>query len=321
MKKILIIFGGASYEHEVSCVSAQTIVKNIDKNRYDVSIAGITKDQIWYTFNDEPNKLDKNWTKANITKIDNIITYLKKFDKVFPIMHGAPVENGELEGFLDLFGIPYVGSNLEASIIGYDKEITKLLLNNYAIPQIPYIIKHDNQVDNITLDYPLIVKPARCGSSIGINIANNKQELKKCLETALKYDSKAIVESFIKAREFECAVLDKDKLIVSPVGEIKSSNTFYDYEAKYEKESGLIIPANIDKEITVLIQNISKKVFKILGLKDLSRIDFLYDENNKILYFNEVNTMPGFTSISMYPMLISTLGINITDLITKLIEE
>ncbi len=322
MKKILVIFGGNSYEHYISCLSAKTILENIDRRKYSVTAVGINRDGNWYIYNDKLEYLTKDWLKANIKKINNIIEYLKTFDKVFPIMHGNPIENGNLQGMLNIFNIPYVGTDLLGSITGYDKALTKIICNHYGIPQVPYIVINENRaLKKIDIDYPVIVKPAKCGSSIGINIANNLKELNNCIKDAFKYDNKVIIEKFIKSRELECAVLYDKKLKVSPVGEIKSINTFYDYEAKYESDSELIIPAKLDKDLTKKIQDLSLKIFNILELKNLSRIDFLYDYNNDILYFNEVNTMPGFTSISMYPLLFKEKGIPIKELITKLIEN
>ena len=322
MKKILVIFGGNSFEHYISCLSAKTILENIDRKKYNVTAVGISKDNNWYVYNDKLTYLTKDWTKANIKKINNIIEYLKVFDKIFPIMHGNPIENGNLQGMLNMFNIPYVGTDLLGSIIGYDKVLTKIICNHYNIPQAPYIVVNDNKpLKKIDIPYPVIIKPAKCGSSIGINIANNLKEANNYLKEAFKYDNKVIIEKFIKARELECAVLYDKKLKASPVGEIKSVNTFYDYEAKYESDSELIIPAKLDKDLTKRIQTLALQIFKILELKNLSRIDFLYDYNNDILYFNEVNTMPGFTSISMYPLLFKETGISIKELITKLIEN
>ena len=322
MKKILVLFGGNSYEHYISCLSAKTIIENIDQKKYEVTIAGITKNNEWYIYDDNLDLFTKDWTKAKLKKIDNIIGFLKQFDKVFPIIHGNPEENGNLQGMLNMFNIKYVGADLLGSIISYDKDITKIICEKYNIPQVPYLTITENKpLKKIAIDYPVIIKPAKCGSSIGINIANNLKELNSCIKEAFKYDNKVIIEKFIKSRELECAVLFDKKLKASPVGEIKSVNTFYDYEAKYEKDSDLLIPAPISKELTKQIQDLALKIFKVLELKDLSRIDFLYDYNNDILYFNEVNTMPGFTSISMYPLLFNEIGISTKELITKLIEN
>ena len=322
MKKILVLFGGNSYEHYISCLSAKTILENIDKKKYDITTVGISKDNTWYIYNDTLDTLIKDWTKGKINKIDNIIEFLKSFDKVFPIIHGNPLENGNLQGLFNLFDIKYVGTDLLGSIISYDKDLTKIICEKNNIPQVPYITITDNKsLKNIDIDYPVIIKPAKCGSSIGINIANNIKEVNKYIKEAFKYDNKVIIEKFIKSRELECAVLYDKKLKVSTVGEIKSVNTFYDYDAKYVSDSELIIPAKISKELQKHIQDLSLKIFNILELKDLSRIDFLYDYNNEKLYFNEVNTMPGFTSISMYPLLFKEKDISIQELITKLIEN
>ncbi|MBQ6494883.1 MAG: D-alanine--D-alanine ligase [Bacilli bacterium] len=322
MKKVLIIFGGNSFEHYISCLSAKTILNNIDRKKYNVTAVGITKNNEWYIFKDNYNILEKDWTKGKITKIDNIINYLKTFDKVFPIIHGNPVENGNIQGMLNLFNIPYIGTDVLGSITSYDKEITKIICNHHNIPQVPYItITKNKEVNSIPLDYPVIIKPAKCGSSIGINIASNIKEVNKYIKEAFKYDEKVIIEKFIKARELECAIIFDKINKVSSVGEIKSINTFYDYNAKYISNSKLLIPAPISKYLTKEIQELSLKIFTILNLKDLARIDFLYDYINNKLYFNEVNTMPGFTNTSMYPMLLNNKGINIKEIISILIDN
>jgi len=321
MKKILILFGGNSHEHNISCKSAKTIIENIDNSKFDITSVGIYQDN-WYIFNDNLDYLtNNNWLEGNITKINNIIEFLKKFDKVFPIIHGNNGETGDLSGLFNLFNIPYIGSNILGHATGYDKEITKIICNNHNIPQVQYLtLYNDKKLKKIDIDFPVIIKPSSCGSSIGINIANNIKELNKYIKIAFKYDNKVIIEKFIKARELECAILEDKKIKVSSVGEIKSNNTFYDYESKYILDSNLIIPANLDKEIIKQIQEYSLKIFKFLSLKDLSRIDFLYDYENNKIYFNEINTIPGFTDISMYPQLFNHEGISTKDLITKLLS-
>lgn len=321
MKKILILFGGNSHEHNISCKSAKTIIENIDKSKFNITSVGIDKFD-WYIFNDNLNLLTTNtWLTGNITKIDNIVEFLKQFDKVFPIIHGNDGETGALSGLFNLFNIPYVGSNILGHSTGYDKEITKIICKHHNIPQVKYLTLHsDKKLKKIDIDFPVIIKPSSCGSSLGINIANNIKELNKHIKTAFKYDNKVIIEKFIKARELECAILEDKKLHISTVGEIKSRNTFYDYESKYILDSNLIIPANLDKNIIKQIKEYSAKIFKILSLKDLSRIDFLYDYENNQIYFNEVNTLPGFTDISMYPQLFNNEGISIKELITKLLS-
>jgi len=321
MKKILILFGGNSHEHNISCKSAKTIIENIDNSKFDITSVGIYQDN-WYIFNDKLDYLtNNNWLEGNITKINNITEFIKQFDKVFPIIHGNNGETGDLSGLFNLFNIPYVSSDILGHATGYDKEITKIICNHHNIPQIPYLILYnDKKLKRIDIDFPVIIKPSSCGSSIGINIANKIKELNKYIKIAFKYDNKIIIEKFIKARELECAILEDKKIIVSTIGEIKSNNTFYDYESKYILDSNLIIPANLDKKIIKQIQEYSTKIFKILSLKDLSRIDFLYDYENNKIYFNEVNTIPGFTDISMYPQLFNYEGISTKELITKLLS-
>lgn len=303
MKKVLLIYGGLSSEHDVSIKSAKSIEKHIDKNKFDLTKLYITKNNEWL---------------VNNKKIDNIIDFLNRFDVVFPITHGKYGEDGKLQGLLDFFNLKYVGSKCGSSYIAMDKIRTKQILSYYHIPQVPYQIY--KKKDKLIIPYPVIIKPANGGSSIGISVANNKKEFKKGLKEALKYDENIIVEKFIKGQELECAVLEDKNIITSTIGEIKSANTFYDYEAKYEnKESKLIIPANIDNNISNKIKEYSKQIFKMLDLKDLSRIDFFYDKENDKIYLNEINTLPGFTDISMYPMLLDDIGINYQDLITKLL--
>lgn len=322
MKKILILFGGNSHEHSISCKSAKTILTHIDKSLYNITAVGINHQNNWYLYLDDINLIDESWQNRNIEKITNIIEFLKQFDKVFPVIHGNPEENGNIQGMFNLFGIEYVGTDLLGSIISYDKELTKIICNHHKIPQVPYITINENKkIKNIPFSYPIIIKPAKCGSSIGINIASNVKELNEYVNLAFKYDNKVIIEKYIKARELECAILETNKIIPSPIGEIRSSNTFYDYEAKYLKDSSLIIPANISKELAKEITELSKKIFNVLSLSTLARIDFLYDYNEEKLYFNEVNTMPGFTDISMYPLLFKETGIDIKNLITKIIEK
>ncbi|MBQ2947038.1 MAG: D-alanine--D-alanine ligase [Bacilli bacterium] len=319
MKKILILFGGNSYEHEISCKSVNFIIDNIDTSKFNYKLVGIDYNNEWYEINNI-DKINKNWGKNNLTKVDNIIEYCKDFDVVLPIIHGNTGEDGKLQSLFELYDIKYVGCNSYSSIICYDKLLTKIFLEKYSIPQVPYIIYNDNLNLDI-VEYPVIIKPCKCGSSIGINIANNKKELRKYLKIAKKYDKNILIEKYIKNnRELECAILeDNKKLIISDVGEIINNGNWYDYNAKYISESNTLI-SNIDQNIKNDIKNYSKKIFNILGCNSLSRVDFLYDLDNKKLYFNEINTMPGFTKISMYPKLINNEGICFKEIITKLLN-
>ena len=300
MKKIVLIYGGNSSEHDVSCQSAKEIMENIDKNKYELSCVYVTRNNEWIY----ENKV-----------IDNIIEFLKQFDVVFNIIHGNTGEDGKIQGMLDLFNIKYVGTKCGSSYICMDKERTKQILNYYKIPQVPF----QNYQEKLIIPFPVIVKPANGGSSIGINIANNNKEYRKAIKEALKYDKNVIVEKYIKARELECAILENKKLIISDIGEIITDNNFYDYDTKYIKSEAKTVISDIPINIKKQIQKYAKTVFKILDLKGLARIDFFYDTEYNKIYLNEINTLPGFTKISMYPKLFSNFKYK--DLITKLIEN
>lgn len=305
MKNVLLIYGGTSSEHDVSCESAKSIIENIDYEKYNLDCVQITKNNIWLHNNEV---------------VTNIIEFIKQYDVVFPITHGTDGEDGKLQGMLDLFNIKYVGCNWGSSYICMDKQRTKEILKFHNIPQVPFEIYRKNK--KLSLDYPVIVKPANGGSSIGIKIANNKRELKEAIKEAYKYDKKIIIEKYINAQELECAILQDQKLIISDIGEIKSANTFYDYEAKYQNnESKTIIPANINNNIKKQIKEYVKEIVDILEIKNLARIDFFYDKETKNIYLNEINTLPGFTEISMYPKLIMNEGLTYKEIITKLIEN
>lgn len=319
VKKVLILFGGNSFEHEISCKSVNFIIDNIDNCKFDYKLIGIDYNNEWYEI-DNIEKIDKDWKNNSLIKVKNIIEYCKSFDIVLPMIHGNTGEDGKLQSLFELYNIKYVGCNSYSSIICYDKLLTKLVLEKYSIPQVPYIIYNDN-LNLEKIEYPVIIKPCKCGSSIGINVAHNKRELKKYLKIANKYDKNIIIENFIKNnKELECAILeDKKKLIISDIGEIINNGGWYDYDAKYINKIDTVI-SDIDENIKNDIKNYSKNIFNILSCNGLSRIDFLYDLDNKKLYFSEINTIPGFTDISMYPKLINNEGISFKEIITKLLS-
>jgi D-alanine-D-alanine ligase len=325
MKKVLILFGGKSTEHFISCKSAKSIIENIDINIFNVEIAGISLDGEWYKFNDDLSYLENgNWIDSRVLKIDNVVSYLKCFDVVFPVTHGNYGEDGKLQGFLDLFDIKYVGCKTNSSVLCFDKSLSKILFESMGIPQVPYLVVDRNyDIKSITniISYPMIVKPCCGGSSIGISKVNNKKELSKAIKSALKYDNKVIIEKFINCRELECSVLGNIDTIVSIPGEIKSCNDFYDYNAKYVSKSDTLIPDDIPDSIIKEIRKYCKKIVDGIGIIDYSRIDFFYDELNRCVYINEVNTIPGFTTISMFPKLIEYEGIDFKNLISILINN
>lgn len=326
MKKILIIFGGNSTEHYVSCKSAYSILENIDKKMFDVKSVGINLNNDWFIYEDNIEYLKTgDWIDKNVTKINNIIEFLRTFDVVFPIIHGTNGEDGKLQGLLDLFNIKYIGCNTISSAIGMDKAFTKYVVEKINIPQVKYtVIKDSYNIKSIEkfLNYPMIIKPANGGSSIGIEKVKNKKELIKAIENAKKYDNKIIIEEFIIARELEIAILQDKKLIISEPGEIISGNDWYDYDAKYfNEQSKTKINNNLPKQIKQKLKEYSKQIFEILDCKNLARIDFFYKENTNEIFFNEINTLPGFTTISMYPQLIMNEKISYKDIITKLINN
>lgn len=315
VKKVLILFGGKSFEHDISLKSVNFVINNI-KEEY--SLVGIDKNGDWFEV--EKVNVDDNWKDNIINKIDNIIDYLNNFDIVLPIIHGSGIEDGKLQAMFELFNINYVGSDSFSSLISYDKILTKLILEYYSIPQVSYHIYNEN-IDFKTLDYPIIVKPAKCGSSIGISVCENKQELIEAIKIAKKYDNNILLERYIKnSRELECAIIEKEnEIITSNVGEILKKE-WYSFDEKYNKKVDTVI-SDIDQSVKNDIMMYSKKIFELLGCRKLARVDFLYDLDYNKLYFNEINTMPGLTEISMYPKLLSDIGINGEELVKILIDK
>lgn len=321
--KIAVIYGGISTEHDVSIKSAKNVINNIDTNKYDVTPILIAKDGSWY---------------KNGKLLKNIIEELKKVDVVFPILHGKFGEDGTVQGMLEVHKIPYVGCNVLASSICMDKIYTKIILDKAKIKQANYIYIKDENIyvddefeelelenDRIVelvekkLGYPVFIKPSRSGSSIGIKKARNAQELIAGIQKAAEFDSKILVEEYIDGRELECAILNGKAI---EVGEIVPGDDFYSYEAKYNnKESMVIVPAEIKTEIRNKIKYLAEKAFKVVDGTGLARIDFFLEDKTDELYINEINTMPGFTEISMYPKLCEAGNIKYKDLISNLIES
>lgn len=325
MKKVLLICGGNSTEHKVSLMSAKSILENIDKNSFNIVPVIIDFDNNWYEYNGDFNTID-NWNLNDTCKINNIIEYLYSFDVVFPIIHGNTGEDGKLQGLLDFFDIKYVGSKTLSSAVCMDKDFSKMVFSYLNIPQVPFltISNSDFKLKDIIkqIEFPMIVKPANGGSSIGISKATNKKELKHAINEAFKYDKKIVIEKFIVARELECAILEDKDYYISDIGEIRAANDFYDFNAKYENnDSYTIVPTVLDKSIKKEIQEYAKLAFRSINACGLARIDFFYNEENKQVYLNEINTLPGFTPISMYPKLFMNEGISYQELITKLINN
>lgn len=325
MIKIGVIYGGISTEHDVSMMSAKSVIDNLDKEKYDVHEIYINEYGKWFE-NDE--------------EIYNLIWKLKELDVVFPVLHGLGGEDGTIQGMLEMLKVPYVGCGVLASSVGMDKVYTKTVFEKAEIPQAPYIyVKRTNDVyliidenfsetefklDKITakLKFPMFVKPANSGSSVGVKKATNNEELKQAIEYAGQYDTKILVEQGIDGKEVECAILDGEKVLASTVGEIISAEDFYSFDAKYNiPESKTVIPANITEEQIEEIRKLAVKAFKAIDGKGLSRVDFFVEKGTNKIYINEINTLPGFTKISMYPKLFEEVGIPYSELLNKLIEN
>ena len=347
-KRIAVIFGGVSSEHSVSCVSAKNILENIDKEKFEVYMLGITSDGKWYLFEGDTALLpDDKWidekyiTPAFISPDSSHhgIVVLKesgaeiiRLDAVHPVLHGKNGEDGTIQGLFQLAAIPFVGCDHLSSAVSMDKAFTNMTADVAGINQAKWLsaIKYDYDKNSEKflkqaeeyLGFPIFVKPANAGSSVGISKAKDINSLKEGIEKAFKEDRKVVLEEFIDGYEVECAVLGNNEPEASTVGEILPSNEFYDFEAKYVSgDSGLVIPAaNISKEKIEEVRALAVKAYKAIGCAGLSRVDFFVGKENGRVYFNEINTLPGFTAISMYPKLWEACGVSYQELLTKLIE-
>lgn len=317
MKNILLIFGGTSFEHDVSIRSYKNFYNYIDQNKFNVESIYITKENEWFLIDDvDTLKYDRI--------IDNIIDFIKNFDCVVSMIHGYGGEDGKLQSLFELFDINYIGSNSISSTLCMNKELTKLILKENNIEQVDYLVYESIKDVEKNLGYPVIVKPSNGGSSIGIKIANNKKELKNAIKNARVYHNKIIVEKFIEDRkELECAVISYNgKIYASTIGEIIPMCNFYDYDDKYVNNNTLInIPSDINKNTSNKIKSMAIKAFKLLNCNDFARVDFLIDNKTNKIYLNEVNTIPGFTDISMFNKLLEYDKYNLKDLISKIIKS
>ena len=330
MIRLGIIYGGISTEHDVSIMSAKSIIENLDKNKYEIHELYINEYGKWFGIKDGEKE-----------EIYNLIWTLKELDVVFPVLHGIGVEDGTIQGMLEILKVPYIGCGVLASAIGMDKIYTKIIFGKAEIPQTKYIgiykkedgyyIQKENmeeeklEIEKITsiLKFPMFVKPSNSGSSVGVKKAKDVKELKVAIENASQYDKKIIIEEEINGKEVECAILeDENKIIASTVGEIKSAEEFYSFDAKYNiPDSKTIVPANIEQKQIEEINKMAIKAFKAIDGKGLARVDFFIENDSKKIYINEINTMPGFTKISMYPKLFENVGIKYSKLLDKLIQN
>lgn len=342
-KNILIIFGGQSSEHEVSCMSVQTIIKNLDLERYQMYLLGITKEGQWLLVDKKEQIEDGTWNKSNqyaalspdaVRKeliVEQNGTYSTiKIDVAFPVLHGPHGEDGTIQGLFELAKIPYVGCGVLASAVSMDKFYTKIIVDTLGIRQAKWVPVHSSELKEMDaildrvekkLSYPVFVKPSNAGSSKGVSKAENRGELTISLEEAAKHDSKILVEETILGREIECAVLGGENPKASGVGEVLAAAEFYDYEAKYfnaESKTDIhpVFPDGKEEEV----QKDAVAIFKAVNGYGLARVDFFLENGTNEVVFNELNTLPGFTAISMYPMLWEAKGMEVAQLIEKLIQ-
>jgi len=317
-----VVFGGRSGEHEVSVRSAASIYRALDKNKYEVSLLGVDKNGRWH-------RMDQKWLpsgsemKSLPSGDKSLVPQDEKLDVVFPIIHGTYGEDGSLQGLLELMDVAYVGAGVLGSAVGMDKDVQKRLLMQSGIPVAKFeVVKDIELIKRLMLKYPVFVKPVNMGSSVGVSKAASQKSLVVSLKQAFKYDTKAIIEEEVKGRELEVSVLGNDDPIASIPGEvIAKRHEFYDYEAKYIDENGaeLKIPARLTKEQVSEIQKLAIRAFKVLECGGMARVDMFMRPDGQLV-INEINTLPGFTSISMYPKLWEASGLSYSKLLDRLIE-
>ena len=332
MIKLGVIYGGISTEHDVSIMSAKSILDNLDKEKkekYEINEIYINEYGKWFRNNNGEKE-----------EIENLVWTLKDLDVAFPVLHGLGGEDGTIQGMFEMLKIPYVGCGVLASSIGMDKVYAKSIFEKAGMEQAPYVYIKKNEkgyviinekfeeeefkIEKITnkLKFPMFVKPSNSGSSVGVKKATNNSELKMAIENAGKYDNKILVEQGVNAREVECAILEDKDVMASTVGEIISAEEFYSFDAKYNiPESKTIIPAKIEENQIEEIKKLAIKAFKVIDGKGLARVDFFIEKETNKIYINEINTIPGFTKISMYPKLFENVGVTYSELLDKLIKN
>lgn len=344
--KLAVIFGGMSTEHDVSITSGTSVVKNLDKEKYEIYPIYIDKEGCWFEYakkTEEIEVLDVGKRIEEKIIIPNPIEYLQECDMVFPVLHGLYGEDGTIQGMLELLKKSYVGCNVLASSICMDKVYAKIIFDRACINQAKYIYVKKEKDKYVYVDksfnetalslekiasmvreeisYPVFVKPSNSGSSVGIKKAHSETELVEAVKYASNYDKKILIEQNINGREVECAVLGTEEVKASCIGEILPAEEFYTFDAKYKNvESKVVIPAHISEELSNEIRNTAIKAFKAVDGCGLSRVDFFIENGTNRVIINEINTMPGFTQISMYPKLWEQMGLNYTELLDKLIE-
>ena len=344
---VCVLFGGISPEHDVSLRSAESVLNNMDPEKYNIFPVGITKDGDWVLYNstDYAKLPGGEWLdnpdnrRAAISPVrgQGLLSFegdcvvRERIDVVFPVLHGENGEDGAMQGLLQMAGIPYVGPHVSASAVAMDKTLTKLVADQAGVTQAAWHLVRNSDLDShmeTILDlleqkfaYPMFVKPAGTGSSVGVSKAANRENLRRALLTAGTYDEKILVEEFIHGREVEVAVMGNASPVASECGEIDSGAEFYDYDAKYITDTSVAyIPARISEEVAEQVRDAAVKIYKAIGCQGLSRVDFFVTYDGDRVVFNEINTLPGFTSISMFPKLFAQSGIPYPQLIDELLR-
>jgi D-alanine-D-alanine ligase len=343
--QVIVLFGGRSGEYDVSLMSARSVLSVLEPSRYDVTQVGITREGKWLTGVDVITAFEKNELttlkeatlrhepgKPWLYEVSQSgLLPIKKIDVVFPVLHGTYGEDGTLQGLLEMADLAYVGAGVLGSSAGMDKGVFKEVMRSRGIPVVDSILvtrrNLEDHPDSVIADiekmspYPVFVKPANLGSSVGVSKCNNRADLVEGLMEAAQFDRRILIEHGVDAREIEVSVLGNDDPQASTAGEILPSREFYDYKAKYiDNTSGLIIPANLEPGLIARIRSFAVEAYKAIDCSGMARVDFLLDKNSSEVYLNELNTIPGFTSISMYPKLWEATGLKYADLVAKLIE-
>ena len=339
-KRLGVIFGGTSTEHEVSIVSGTSVIKNLNKEKYEIYPIYIDKAGEWFEFEPDNKTYKVGDEIVGTKKIENIWNYLKTMDILFPVLHGLQGEDGTIQGMFELLKIPYVGTRVLGSSVCMDKVYSKIIFEKAKLNQAKYIyirrfedkyiyINEDfseevldiqETVNKIMekIDFPMFVKPSNSGSSVGISKAKNKDEL---IIEASKFDKKILIEENINGREIECAVLGNEEVKASVLGEILPAEAFYSFSAKYQNSDSKTVEApDLPEELTKKVRELAVKAYKAADCQGLSRVDFFVNDKENKIYINEINTLPGFTEISMYPKLWEKSGLTYTELLDKLIE-
>jgi D-alanine-D-alanine ligase len=338
--RLVILFGGQSAEHEVSCTTAAHVLRAVDPDRYDVVPVGITREGTWVQADDAQAALARgaaalpppDQLEATGTAVEPLRTVAPATDDlpvvVLPLLHGPHGEDGTVQGLLELAGVPYVGSGVLASALSMDKVKAKEILSMHGLPQVAWVVVRDAEIDRAAdalggaqLSYPVFVKPANLGSSVGVSKVHDPSELDDAVALAAAYDEWIVIEEGVDAREIEVAVLGNAEPRASVPGEIVSSHEFYDYEDKYiDGTSQLLVPAPLDDGPVARVRALAIDAFRVLRCEGMARVDFFYEENGRGFLVNEVNTIPGFTPISMYPKLWEASGLAYPDLIDELVR-